>query len=210
MNDKRRITVSAPGKLMLLGEHAVVYGHPCIVTAVDQRLYLTAELLKEPVFILNAPDVKVKNYKKPISEFISSYNPERAKRVEGPKGAKFVELALKNFLQSHPFVIPAKTGIHISTRSDFSPQFGFGSSSASTVCTIFALSKLLNAKLTKKQLFDLSYKTVLDIQGKASGFDVAAAIRGGTLYFFTAGGKVKGSAPDGGGDVEAGTFALNI
>lgn len=32
------IKVSAPGKLMLLGEHAVVYGQPCIVTAISQRL----------------------------------------------------------------------------------------------------------------------------------------------------------------------------
>jgi mevalonate kinase len=32
------IKVSAPGKLMLLGEHAVVYGYPCIVTAISQRL----------------------------------------------------------------------------------------------------------------------------------------------------------------------------
>ena len=36
--------VSAPGKLMLLGEHAVVYGRPCIVTAVNQRMNATVEL----------------------------------------------------------------------------------------------------------------------------------------------------------------------
>jgi mevalonate kinase len=33
-----KVTASAPGKLMLYGEHAVVYGSPCIVTAVDQRV----------------------------------------------------------------------------------------------------------------------------------------------------------------------------
>lgn len=32
------IKVSAPGKLMLFGEHAVVYGYPCIVTAISERL----------------------------------------------------------------------------------------------------------------------------------------------------------------------------
>jgi len=31
------IKVSAPGKLMLFGEHAAVYGYPCIVTAVNTR-----------------------------------------------------------------------------------------------------------------------------------------------------------------------------
>ena len=37
----RTVTASAPGKLLLLGDHAVVYGFPCIVTAVDQRMLVT-------------------------------------------------------------------------------------------------------------------------------------------------------------------------
>jgi mevalonate kinase len=163
---------------MLLGEHAVVYSRPCIVTAVDQRLHLTAQLIEEPFFIFNAPDVKIKNYKKPISKL---------GKGTIPAGAKFVELATRSLLVSSR-KLQGETlfkGIKITTSSDFSSQYGFGSSSASTVCTIFALSKLLGLKLTQKQLFDLAYKTVLEIQGKASGFDIAAAVWGGTLYFVT-------------------------
>src|SRR5258705_274543 len=37
---------------MLFGEHAVVYDHPCIVTAIDQRLRLTVEVSDR--FILDA------------------------------------------------------------------------------------------------------------------------------------------------------------
>ncbi len=37
------IKVSAPGKLMLMGEHAVVYGYPCLVTAVNKRLTVALE-----------------------------------------------------------------------------------------------------------------------------------------------------------------------
>ncbi len=39
-----KITTSAPGKLILLGEHAVVYGYPCIVTTLDKRILVSAEL----------------------------------------------------------------------------------------------------------------------------------------------------------------------
>jgi len=67
-----KITVSVPGKLMLFGEHAVVYGRPCIVTAVGQRMKATVELIDEPVFELNAPDVQVTNYKKPIDYIIKT------------------------------------------------------------------------------------------------------------------------------------------
>lgn len=173
----KQIIVSAPGKLMLFGEHAVVYGRPCIVTAVDQRLKLKAEKLDKPIFQLEAADVGVTNYLKPISEVGVG---------EIPKGAKFVEIALKNFMNNFRIDTP---GISIQTISQFKSVFGFGSSSASTVCTIKALSELFNIKLSQKQIFELAYKTVLDIQGVGSGFDLAAAIYGGTLYFVT-GGKV--------------------
>ena len=185
-----KITVSAPGKLMLLGEHAVVYGKPCLVTAVNQRMQATVELTDNEVFQLEAPGVKVTGYKKPMNEL---------GKGEVPKRARFVEMAVRNFLISHPeraepFGSEPQgrrrvEGLKITTKSQFSSEFGFGSSSASTVCIIKALSELTKKKLSSKEIFDLSYKTVLDIQGKGSGFDVAAAIFGGTLYFVT-GGKV--------------------
>lgn len=170
----KSITVSAPGKLMLLGEHAVVYGRPCIVTAVNQRMKATVELLDEPVFLLNAPDVQVSDYKKPMDQLGVG---------DILKGAKFVEIAVTNFSRSDL----VKLGVKVSTSSEFSSQFGFGSSSASTVCTIKALSEITKSRLDNKTIFDLSYKTVLDIQGKGSGFDVAAAVYGGTLYFVKGG-----------------------
>src|SRR3989344_1872548 len=174
----KKITVSAPGKLMLLGEHAVVYNRPCLVTAVGQRMKVTVELTNGSDFELEAPDVKVEGYKKPMSEL---------GKGEIPKGAKFVEIAVLNFISKYKI----KGGLKIKTKSEFSAQFGFGSSSASTVCVIFALTQLVDKKLSQKQIFDISYKTVLDIQGKGSGFDVAAAIYGGTLYFVTGGKLIK-------------------
>lgn len=176
-----KITVSAPGKLVLLGEHSVVYGRPCIVTTVGQRMKATVELTDEPIFELSAPDVNITDYKKPMSKLGQG---------DIPKGAKFVEIAVKNFTHARPGLAKLK-GIKVATTSEFSSQFGFGSSSASTVCVIKALSELIKKKLSNKQLFDLSYKTVLSIQGKGSGVDVASAIYGGTLYFVTAGKVMK-------------------
>ena len=180
----KKIIVSAPGKLMLLGEHGVVYNHPCLVTAVDQRMKVTVEVLDILEFQLEAPDVKVTGYKKSLADL---------GKGEIPKGAKFVEIAVSNILEyakkNKSKNILNNFGFRITTSSEFSSLFGFGSSSASTVCVIKALSSAFDLNLTNKEIFDLAYKTVLDIQGKGSGFDVAAAVYGGTLYFFT-GGKI--------------------
>ncbi len=174
----KQITVSAPGKLMLLGEHAVVYNHPCLVTAVGQRMKATIEKIDISELHIEAPDVNVTDYKKLITDVGSG---------DIPKGAKFVEIAVKNFKEKHPFL----GGIKVTTSSEFSSLFGFGSSSASTVCVIKALSELFDIKLDEKGIFDLAYKTVLDIQGKGSGFDIAAAVYGGTLYYLTGGKKIE-------------------
>ena len=47
-----KVVVSAPGKLMLLGDHAVVHNRPCLVTAVDQRIYLTAVLMNRSLNLM--------------------------------------------------------------------------------------------------------------------------------------------------------------
>lgn len=163
---------------MLFGEHAVVYNHPCLVTAVDQRIRLQAEMLGSPNFELDAKDVNVTDYRKPLSEL---------GKGEIPKGAQFVEIAIKNLYEKFGL----KNGLRITTTSEFSSKFGFGSSSASTVCMVKAISELFDLILSDKDIFDLAYKTVLDIQGKGSGFDVAAATYGGTLYFVTGGKVIK-------------------
>ena len=168
------ITVSAPGKLLLFGEHAAVYRHPCIVTAVGMRMNLTLEKTSGKDFILDAPDVGVSGYTKHLSSLGTG---------DIPKGVRFIEQALKNFLE----IYPQTGGFHVTTASEFSCDVGFGSSSASTVCMVKALSEIFDVHLDNANIFQIAYKTILDIQKRGSGFDVAAAIWGGTINFVTGG-----------------------
>ena len=156
------IKVSAPGKLVLFGEHAVVHGKPCIVTAVDQRMKVKANFNGEDELVVNAPQLGIKNYKRTVSELGSQ---------EMPKQVSFVEAVLKRFFEKYGL----KKGLNITTHSQFSHTFGFGSSSAITITVIKALSLLYKIKLSDKEIFDLGYRAVLDIQGVGSGFDLAAA-----------------------------------
>lgn len=176
---KKRIKVSAPGKLMLFGEHSVIYGKPCIVTAVDQRIRVNIGSSDNKYLKISAPQVNLDNYIESI---------DNLGRSDAPAGSRFVSLAVKNFFDYY------KTGfgLKVTTESDFSSKFGFGSSSAVTVATIKALSQFTNSNLDNDQIFELSYKTVLDVQGVGSGFDVASAVWGGTIYYIK-GKKTKGT-----------------
>lgn len=166
------ITTSAPGKLMLFGDHSVVYGHPCIVTAVDQRLFVSVKKNGVDVFHLSAPNLGLEAYSKTIEDL---------GKKQLPKAVRFIEHLYKRFLEKYP----QSNGVVVTTKSEFSSSFGFGSSSAVTVAFAKALCELYQVKLDNKQLFDLCYQAVLDVQGVGSGFDIAAAIWGGTIYYIS-------------------------
>lgn len=166
------LTASAPGKLLLFGDHAVVYGFPCIVTAVDQRITVRVELQTEPALVVHAQDVEIHGYIKKNSEIGEG---------EIPKSVAFIESLYKIFLKKYP----QTTGINVTSQSQFSAKFGFGSSSAVTVAFAKALAHLYGITLDNQQLFELCYQTILRVQGVGSGFDIAAAIWGGTLYYVT-------------------------
>src|SRR5512135_1527159 len=104
-------TISAPGKLMILGEHAVVYGEPCIVTAVNQRLSVTIDK-SEGGIIIDAPQVKE---------------------------TRFVDAAIAKFF-AEPGQAVKDRSVKLTIRSEFTQRVGFGSSSAVSVATLKALS----------------------------------------------------------------------
>lgn len=145
------VTVKAPGKLMLMGEHAVVYGYPCLVTAIDKYLTVKIQKLDKQDDFLDLPwGVDDRIVRETLSLFRRKYQ--------------------------------VKQRIFLKTESSLT-GYGLGSSSATIVATFTALCLLFSIKLAKKELFDLSFQVILSIQKRASGFDLASAIYGGTIIF---------------------------
>jgi mevalonate kinase len=160
---------------MLFGEHAVVYGAPCIVTAVDLRVRAHVDLTSDGRVVLDVPGL--------AEPFVA---PARALAggAAVPPEAAFVVAALRAFWRS----CREDIGVHIRTTSDFNHSYGLGSSSAVTVAAIKALCAAAGADLPASEVFRLSYEAVRDAQGGiGSGYDVAAAAYGGTLYYVTPG-----------------------
>lgn len=166
----KQVKTSAPGKLMLFGEHSVVFGHPCLVTAVDLRLSVTVTENLSHFFSLEAPDLTLQDYHRDRQEL---------GRGNLPRAASFLETCFSLFLERYP----QERGIKVLSKNEFTSSYGLGSSSASTVALAKALSEFYELNLSNEELFELCYQAVLKVQGVASGFDLAAAIWGGTLYY---------------------------
>lgn len=147
------ITVTTPGKLMLMGEHAVVFGHPCLVTAIDRRLQVSIRRTPGAGVSVNSPQTD---------------------------DHRFVDAAIAEVRRR--WNIPTD-GLIISTQSTFTGNYGFGSSSAVTVGVVAALTRLFALSAAPRDVFDAAYAAVLAVQGVGSGFDVAAATYGGTLVY---------------------------
>jgi mevalonate kinase len=166
------VHVSAPGKLMLLGEHAVVYRRSCLVTAVDSRLYMTLTPSDDDTFSIHAPDVGVDHLHGRMADTFAGGRALAS-------GTRFVESSLAVFRERFGL----DRGVRIQTRSDFSSKIGLGSSSAAVACTLFGLARLFQVEIAPRQLFDLGLEAIFCVQRTGSGFDLAAAIFGGTLFY---------------------------
>ena len=172
-----KVKVSTPGKLMLFGEHSVVYDRPCIVAAVDQRFLVTVEKIEGKEMIVQAPGVGIYDYRKSL---------DKLGETRITKEMRFVEVVVREFYNRHK-----NGGIKIETKNHFSSEHGFGSSAAVTVGLVKALFELENIKINDKELFDFCYQVVLNVQGVGSGFDIAAALYGGVVYFVTGGKEIE-------------------
>lgn len=167
------VTVSAPAKLFILGEHAVVYDGQAIVTAVDARLSVTirAEQADRPQLSIDALDVGLQNWQRDITTV--------AQQGQFEGESRFIESCVARFHQFHPL----DHSLYIRTQSHFARDLGLGSSSATVAATLFALAQLFAPNLSLADIFDMGLDAIRAVQKLGSGADLAAALYGGTLYY---------------------------
>jgi len=172
--------ISSPGKLMLFGEHAVVYGRHCLVAAIDERLEISIDKIPEKKLIVDLDSV---HHEIQIDDIDLSNLHEIF---------KFIDAVVFNFYKTHSF----QEGIEIKILKHFSSDYGFGSSAAITASVAKGLFELFDVGCDEKQIFDLGYKSILDVQKVGSGFDLAASLFGGVVFFKTAGSEIEKINPD--------------
>lgn len=155
-------TFSAPGNLMLLGEHAVLHGRLAVVCAVDRRVRAT---------LLPRGDGLVR-----ISSALGEHHTDVEALASHPR-LKFAMAAIG----AHRGRL--KSGFDLQFASEFSHTIGFGSSAAITVATHAALRAWLGLGDDLEEIFMAARGTIREVQGMGSGADVAASVFGGVVGY---------------------------
>ena len=153
---------SAPGSLMLFGEHAVLQGKLALACAIDKRV--TVELVPRNDDVIQ------------VFSSLGTHTMTLATMTHKP-ALSFVTQALCVFKEE------LLSGFDLHIHSECSHTMGLGSSSAVTVATVAALQQALGKKHDPYALFNTALAVIRTVQGKASGTDVAATIFGGIVAY---------------------------
>jgi len=154
---------SSPAKVILFGEHFVVYGVKAILCAIDKRITVTAETIKEN--------------KISIKSNIGSLELEPNKEISQ------INSPLKPFYYLANMLIKnQKTGIQINVESDIPLGVGLGSSSACCVAGAAAISRLFK-QTSKEEILELAIEAEKTIYENTSGADCTVCTYGGIMEY---------------------------
>ncbi len=156
---------SAPGKVILFGEHFVVYGIKAILCAINKRVTVTAEKSKESKIII-------------ISN-IGNLKLEPNKNISG------IDSPLKPFYYLANKILHTQEqtrGIKIVVESDIPLGVGLGSSSACCVAGAAAISRLFTNK-SNEEILELAIEAEKTIFENTSGADCTVCTYGGIMKY---------------------------
>ena len=156
-------TASAPGKIILFGEHAVVSGVTALGGAIDLRAKVTLRDLAGKVLI-ETEDLALRGFSMDlITGQLVSANSAHATR--------YVSAALREF---------EARDLSVKIKSEIPPAAGLGSSAAIVVATVAALNGHLGLGLSRTEIASTAYRIEKKVQnGLGSPMDTALATYGG-------------------------------
>jgi mevalonate kinase len=155
---------SAPGKIILFGEHAVVYGRPALAVPVTQ-VHVDVEVLDSPRtgIWIHAPIID-------LHAELNSLPPDHA----------IASVILK---ATQRFNISPLPNLELNISSTIPVAAGLGSGAAVSVALIRALSSFFSHPLTNEQVNDLVFEIEKLYHGTPSGIDNTVITYAKPVYF---------------------------
>jgi len=166
----RRVIAYAPGKCILLGEHAVVYGYPAIAVGISLYSQCRISKVDSNRIELNLIDFKKKFESNNIDNLISLLKKQFPQLARGLQiFSDLVDEEIKD--------------ISIGISSSLLSGSGLGSSASIAVAFASAFNEFYGLSLDKTKISDIAYEMEKMVHGTPSGIDNTTCTFGNIIYF---------------------------
>ena len=203
----RQISVSAPSKVILHGEHAVVYGKSAVAASLDLRTRMhLVPILKDSVLQVDFPDVgvtqswtgkvirdRILSFKPSIKGCETSIDQEFLSKIEAFVRDEKVDNSLQRasltcFFYLYAIICDKFVPMSIKVESEIPLGAGLGSSAALSVCLASGLlaMKTQDSEFNKKALEEVCQYALMSekiLHGQPSGIDNSVSTYGGFVHF---------------------------
>jgi mevalonate kinase len=172
---------SAPAKVILFGEHFVVYGSPAILAAINKRISVDARtIIHDENKIVIRSDIGVAGEYRNNGEFNALEGGSKAKAVLDPLYGSIRQVLLMRNKKKKKKNI----GIEIGISSRVPPGIGLGSSAASCVATVAAVDSLFQKNPSRQKVCELAIESERLIHKRTSGADCYVSTFGGLMQYY--------------------------
>lgn len=172
-------TSSAPAKVYLFGEHAVVYGEPAVPCAIERRATVTVERRSDSQICVQANDLT-------LDGFTVTWGGRTDSRPDVDVPTPLIETAMGYLDGAIEQALEAAgesgIGFDITVESAIPLGAGLGSSAAVVVAGIDAATRELGVELAPQTIADRAYQVEYEVQdGQASRADTFCSAMGGAV-----------------------------
>lgn len=163
---------SAPAKIILFGEHFVIYNQPAILASINKRIKIDSRIVLENKNTIRIETNEFGKKTYPLS-ILKNTNQDNYNDFFYP-----IIYILKKILQDEK-----TNGIEIKIESEIPYGVGLGSSAALSVAAVAAIYGLVNRYRKKNEILELAIETEKIIHRNSSGADCVISTYGGLMYY---------------------------
>jgi len=164
-----KVNIKAPGKIILFGEHLVIYGYPAIAAAISRYSSCCIEPVPDKILI-ELTNFNEKFQFLDLNEMI----------IKIPSRFKQISYCLELFHDKYDVI---SDGIKITIDSSLFPSAGLGSSASIAVALVSALTAYYKLNLSRDAISEIAFELEKMVHALASGIDNTACTFGNLLFY---------------------------